>query len=106
MRVSRRTNRLKSGRAAGAAIVTAMLALAGCAHRNVLPESGSPDAMLYQSRCGQCHAAFNPRAMTAAMWELQVEAMQDRMRRAGVPPLSSAQRDAILTYLTRNAGTE
>jgi hypothetical protein len=106
MHVSRRTNRLKSAHAVGAAIALALLALAGCAHRAVLPESGSPDAMLYQSRCGQCHAAYNPRAMTAAMWALQVDAMQDKMRRAGVPPLSDEQRNTILDYLTRNAGTE
>jgi len=44
--------------------------------------------------------------MTAAMWELQVDAMQDKMRRAGIAPLADQQRKAILDYLTRNAGTE
>ncbi len=44
--------------------------------------------------------------MTAAMWEIQVNAMQDRIRRAGLPPLDGADRKAILDYLTRNAGAE
>ncbi|MGC1677849.1 MAG: hypothetical protein WA740_09970 [Candidatus Binataceae bacterium] len=90
------------------AIVIATLALlAGCAHRAAtLPESGSPAAVVYQQRCGQCHAPYNPRSMTSAMWSVQVDAMQLKMRQSGIAPLTDDQRQMILDYLTRNAGTE
>jgi len=88
------------------ALVLAALALAGCVRRAPLPEVGTPAATLYQQRCGQCHVAYNPRTMTAAMWDLQVARMQGKMLQAGLPALSDAQRAAILGYLTRNAGTE
>ncbi len=44
--------------------------------------------------------------MTSAMWAVQVDAMQVKMRQSGVPPLTDDQRQTILDYLTRNAGTE
>jgi hypothetical protein len=42
--------------------------------------------------------------MTAAMWQTQVDAMDPKIRAAGIPPLTSDQRRIILDYLTRNAG--
>jgi len=75
---------------------------AGC-RGAALPEAASPAARLYVERCGTCHAAYNPRSMTAAMWEVQVQAMEPRMAQAG-RPLSEHERHAILDYLTRNAG--
>jgi len=83
-----------------------MLALAGCVRRAALPETGSPAATVYQQRCGQCHAPYNPRTMTSAMWAVQVDAMQVKMRQSGIPPLTDDQRQTILDYLSRNAGTE
>ncbi len=74
---------------------------AGC--RASLPEVGSDAAQLYIERCGTCHAAYNPRSMTAAMWAVQMGAMEPRMAQAG-HPLSERERRAILDYLTRNAG--
>lgn len=44
--------------------------------------------------------------MTSAMWAVQVDAMQVKMRQSGVPPLTDDQRQTILDYLTRNAGPE
>ncbi len=44
--------------------------------------------------------------MTSAMWAVQVDAMQVKMRQLGVAPLTDQQRRTILDYLTRNAGTE
>lgn len=93
-------------RAGRIAITIAVLAFAGCAHRAALPESGSPAATMYQQRCGQCHAPYDPRTMTSAMWAVQVDAMQVKMRQSGVPPLTDDQRQTILDYLTRNAGPE
>ncbi|HTW88361.1 MAG TPA: hypothetical protein VMD75_10185 [Candidatus Binataceae bacterium] len=74
----------------------------GC-HRAPLPETGSYAERLYVERCGGCHAAYNPRSMTAAMWQVQVQAMEPRIAQTG-RPLSLDERRAIVDYLTRNAG--
>jgi hypothetical protein len=74
---------------------------AGC-QRQPLPEAGTQAARFYVQRCGVCHAAYDPRAMTAAMWDAQVTAMEPRMAAAG-KPLSANDRKTILEYLTRNA---
>jgi len=44
--------------------------------------------------------------MTAAMWQFQVNAMEDKSRKAGLEPLSPDQRKTILDYLARNAGSQ
>ena len=106
MRESPRTRSAASECVSAAGLAIAIFAMAGCARRVALPEAGSPAAQLYKSRCGNCHAAYNPRAMTAAMWQIQVDAMQDKMRRAGIPPLDGDDRKLILDYLTRNAGNQ
>src|ERR1700681_4323983 len=79
-------------------------AIAGC--QQPLPEQDSYAGQLYLRRCGQCHQPYNPRAMTAAMWEIQVPKMEEKIRQAGLPPLQDAQRQAILDYLARNAGQQ
>jgi len=81
------------------------LVAAGCAKRPALPEADSPAAQLYVSRCGTCHGVYDPRAMTAAMWAVQLEAMTTRMAEAGTP-LTPEDRGQILDYLTRNAGKD
>ena len=81
----------------------AALLLVGCNH--ALPEQGSPGAQLYAARCGgSCHRAYDPRSLTAAMWEMQVGAMQAKIAAAGRAPLTPAEQRAILDYLRRNAG--
>lgn len=40
------------------------------------------------------------------MWAVKVDAMQNLMRQADVPPLTDTERKTILGYLTRNAGTQ
>jgi hypothetical protein len=77
------------------------LALAGCA--KPLPEAGTPAAQLYASRCGSCHRLYHPGSLTAAMWQVQVHAMQAKMRDAGVAALTVDQQEEILDYLERNA---
>ena len=44
--------------------------------------------------------------MTAAMWEIQVPKMEDKIRQAGLPALEPAQKQTILDYLDRNAGQQ
>jgi formylmethanofuran:tetrahydromethanopterin formyltransferase len=78
-----------------------MLAASGC--NRPLPEQNTPAAQLYASRCGQCHRAYDPGSMSAAMWQVQVEIMADKMRQYRVPPLTNQERGTILDYLTRNA---
>jgi hypothetical protein len=81
------------------------LSLGGC-KRNALPDPASPDAHVYVARCGQCHAPYNPRTMTADMWRAQVPMMEDKMRQAGLPALSDSEREQILDYLSANAGLQ
>ena len=83
----------------GLALVS--LAFAGC--QSKLPEEGSADAQLYTQRCGSCHVPYNPHAMTPAMWGAQMKAMDDKIRKSGLPPLTAEQYKTLLDYLTRNA---
>ena len=100
---------LWSGRAAPAvAIALAALSLVSttACQKRALPERDTYAGQLYASRCGgQCHVPFDPRSMTPAMWQVQISAMDDKMRAAGIAPLTPEQRKTIMDYLTRNAGT-
>lgn len=40
------------------------------------------------------------------MWDTKVKMMEPKIRAAGMPPLTSDERDTILEYLERNAGTQ
>jgi len=84
-------------------VVLGSLALVvGCTH--ALPDADSPGARLYQVRCGTtCHAPYQPRTLTAAMWELQVERMRETLRRAGVSPLTEQEQGLVLGYLRAHA---
>jgi mono/diheme cytochrome c family protein len=77
------------------------LAVAGC--NQPLPEQNTAAAQLYASRCGQCHRAYSPASLSAAMWQVQVQLMEAKMLQYRVPPLTNHERDTILSYLTRNA---
>ena len=90
-------------RRCSAALAVAILGGIAACHRSELPERGSYAARLYARRCSGCHVAYNPGSMTAAMWEVQVHAMEGRMAQAGMP-LSDDERHTIVEYLTRNAG--
>ena len=81
------------------------LVISGC-KRASLPDASSPAAQLYVNRCGNCHVPYPPHEMTAAMWDTQVTMMETKMQAAGMPPLSADERESILEYLQRNAGTE
>lgn len=71
-----------------------------------LPDAASPGARLYANRCGRCHVPYNPHEMTASMWDTQVTMMEVKIQAAGMPALTSDERESILEYLKRNAGTE
>jgi hypothetical protein len=79
--------------------------LAGC--QRPLPEQDSPAGQLYLQRCGQkCHAPYNPHAMTAATWEIEMSTMEEKIRQSGMPPLEPEDQRIILDYLKRNAGQQ
>jgi hypothetical protein len=79
------------------------LSLAACKSRP-LPEADTAAASVYVQHCSQCHRAYDPRSMTASMWQTQVDAMDQKIRAAGMEPLTSDERRIIMDYLTRNAG--
>jgi len=86
-----------------AGFVILALGLAACSPRP-LPEASSPAAALYEKRCGSCHRAFDPTSMKSALWEMLLPRMEERMRSAGMPPLSGEERETIVAYLKRNSG--
>jgi hypothetical protein len=102
MRASRRASNIPR-RAIALAFIAVVLA--GC-DRSTLPDASSAGAQLYVSRCGNCHAPYNPHELTAPMWDTQVTMMEVKMQTAGLPPLTPDDRAAILEYLKRNAGTD
>jgi Dihaem cytochrome c len=71
-----------------------------------IPDQGSEAAQLYVKRCGSCHQAYLPSLMTAEMWRTQVDLMQERMKQAGIAPLSPDERRTIIEYLSRHAGQQ
>jgi hypothetical protein len=71
---------------------------------NSLPEADSADAKLYATRCGTCHSPHLPRALTPAMWKVQVDRMDQKFRDARIPPPTAQEKERILAYLTRHAG--
>lgn len=79
-----------------------LLLLTGCSRP--LPEEGSAGATLYVEHCAGCHVAYQPRLLTAQMWETMMTRMDVTLRRRGLE-LSAADRAEILAYLKRNAGT-
>jgi Dihaem cytochrome c len=89
---------------ARAALLALMLALAPAACEKPLPEVGSASELLYATKCGSCHRAYNPHSLTAPMWQVQMDTMQVKMAAAGQRPLTPEEQNEILTYLQRNAG--
>jgi cytochrome c5 len=89
------------GRARRVVVLGSFAIVAGCTR--ALPDADSPGAQLYQTRCGTCHPVHEPRALTAAMWEVQVDRMRETMRRGGVRPLNEAEQGLLLGYLRAHA---
>ena len=68
-----------------------------------LPDAESPAARLYVRECGLCHVAYPPRLLRPAMWEMQMGRMDLLRRQRGLPPLSAADSNTILEYLTEHS---
>ena len=88
-----------------AAILGAVVSIASCRSAK-LPDESSGAAQLYLRKCGQCHQAYNPSQMTAAMWAVQVDLMQERIKQMGLAPLTPDERKTVLDYLSSNAGKQ
>jgi len=91
-----------SWRSLARCLVVPALAL-GCSQQP-LPDAGSPGAIAYRTQCGICHPAHQPSLLTAEMWKVQVARMREMRARRGMPPLSDAEEQLILGYLTSHAG--
>jgi len=78
-------------------VVVWALLLGACA--TPLPDPQSAGAQVYQVRCSGCHRLYEPRSMTAAMWEVQVQRMQPEMVRRGVNPLTEQEHHLVMSYL-------
>jgi hypothetical protein len=91
-------------RARGALRLACLVAALASSCTKSLPEADSADAKLYASRCGTCHAPHLPRALTPAMWKVQVDRMDQKFRDARIPPPTAQEKEQILAYLTRHAG--
>ena len=86
----------------GILLLAAAVVASGCSQP--WPEEGTPVVMLYQQRCGGCHAAYRPGLLTAQMWQAMVDRMEVEIRRRG-GALEPAEKAEILAYLQRNAGS-
>jgi hypothetical protein len=84
-----------------AAFLAPLGLLAACSRP--LPEEGSADAELYRARCGNCHVAYQPAAMTPTMWRLQIDRMEKKYRGGGQPMPTAEERERLLRYLDRHA---
>ena len=82
-------------------LVTSLLA-AACA--SPLPEAGSPGALAFERRCGECHRAYAPGSMTWPMWEYQLGRMKLLLSQLHRPWLSPEEERLVVDYLQRNAG--
>ena len=89
-----------------AVVLLGVAALLASCQRGKMPEEGGRAAQLYVRKCGQCHQPYNPSLMTATMWAVQVDRMQERMKQIGISPLTPDERKTILDYLSRNAGRQ
>jgi mono/diheme cytochrome c family protein len=88
------------------AVLLGTTALLASCQKGKMPDQGSYAAQLYLNRCGQCHQAYNPSLMTAPMWAVKVDLMQERMKQTGLAPLTPDERETILEYLSSNAGQQ
>jgi len=67
------------------------------------PESGSEQAVLYLTKCSECHAAPLPSIHTARQWPGVVQRMQFRMTSKAMPALSNDELANIVSYLQKHA---
>lgn len=78
--------------------------ISGCATQPMqIPEMDSPEAKLFVSRCGACHALPHPARNTAAEWTDILALMEKRMKERNFPALSDQELETLTIYLQSNA---
>lgn len=81
-------------------ILTALLAASALAACASVGPAGPVDAeAVYAARCAMCHPPWSPKSFGPEEWPKYVRKYAPR---AGLTP---AERDAVLSYLVREAGT-
>lgn len=79
-------------------------ALVGCAGAPTpIPDSDSPEARVYESKCSVCHSLPHPRRQTYSEWEKIVPVMEKEMQYKKLPPLTEEEKSTILSYLEKHA---
>ena len=68
-----------------------------------LPEAGSPDEVLFNQRCHDCHIPPLPQDRPASAWPEIVRRMQSHRITTGLTPLTDEELQRIEAYLLRNA---
>lgn len=87
------------------------LPAAACAMLEGIPDLDTPDGQVYARRCSACHGVAHveghgvpdPRFRTVEEWLKVLPKMERLMRERGKQPLTEAERDAIVRYLSRHA---
>jgi hypothetical protein len=69
----------------------------------VYPEAGTPDEILFNGRCDECHKPPLPQDRAAGAWPMIVERMQRYRIANGLTPLTGEEEQRIKAYLQRNA---
>jgi len=83
-----------------AVAVIALALVAGC---RSLPDPESPGAQAFARRCGECHRAYQPGALTWPMWQYQLGRMKLLFGQLGRPWLSPDEERLITEYLEQHA---
>jgi hypothetical protein len=85
-------------------LVLSLTGLAACAGvPKPLPDSDSPEARLFDSKCGACHYTPRPGRHTYAQWEGVLSRMEKRMEEMKREPLTPDEKSTILGYLKKHA---
>ncbi len=84
----------------------AVILITGCAgsikgRLTPIPDSESPEARVYQARCGVCHSLPHPKRLTFEQWENMLSVMEKRIAEKNMKPLTPEEKEKILAYLKR-----
>ena len=76
-----------------------------------IPDLDTPDGRIFAHRCAGCHdqapgrghGVPDPRFRTMAEWEILLPKMEGLINERGLPPLTQAEREAIMRFLQGHA---
>ena len=82
-------------------LIGAVVMLWSCAGGS-LPEEGSPDVVLFRSKCTACHSWPHPGRHNAWEWDHYLKLMEGHMNNRGLS-IDPREMEIIRAYLHRNA---